>query len=203
MDYSPTESQAGIEVLNFVKDLKEQFLRQFQARTPYNRFDILPGECYGKLIIDTPLGADLSTPMTFTTPGYIETQGDLEGFIMPVTEADQIIFQSLLTYGFQKPLEKHSEDQYAEAEYFMLRQAYNLDHGMGEIRMRLCRQYPFMRTFAVRDRITHNIEEHKDDREMFVIDIMATLSASILLRKTQDGRHLHFDVQRMPKNMMV
>jgi hypothetical protein len=192
MDYPPTSSIAGAEVLNFVKNLKEEFLYQFACRSPYNRFSVLPGECYGKLLIDTPLAADTSSPLTFA-PGYIgNNPGGSD--IMAITEADLIIFQSLLTFGFEKPSGRLPEDQYADAEYFAMQKAYDLDHGMGEIRMRLARQYPFLRSFAVRDRVQHSIEEHKDDKGMFVVDLIATLMASIMIRKTPDGRHLPYDV---------
>lgn len=199
MDYPPTQSTAGVEILNFVKNLKEEFLFQFACGTPYNRLSLLPGECYGKLLIDTPLAADSTSALTFQ-PGYMRESGQ---DIMAITEADLIIFQSLLTFGFEKPKDRIPEGQYAEAEYFAMQKAYDLDHGMGEIRMRLARQYPFLRSFAVRDRVQHTIEEQKDDKSLFVIDIVATLVASIMIRKTPDGRHLPFDVTIVKRENLI
>lgn len=187
--YEPSPSHAGIEIVNFVKSLKEQFWHQFDVKRPYTRFDLLPGEVYGRMLLLTPLAADRASAMSPVEFGYLS---DNAGSVMAFTEADQIIFQVLLTYGFQKP-DRDLETQWEEAEYFALQKAMDIDHGIGEIRMRLERQYPFMRSFSVLDRVEHVIEDHKDDRALFVIDLMCQVAVRLMIRKTQDGRHLPFD----------
>ena len=199
MEYIPSSSPAGEEIVTFVKSLKEQFFYQHNVKVPYRRTDILPGETFGKLLLITPMAPDPGSVMQLATPGYLSNAIDPDAQIMMVTEADQMVFQVLLTYGFLKP-NLDIESQYEEAEFFALQKAMDLDHGLGEIRMRLERQYPFMRTFSLQDRVEHLIEEHKDDRSQFLIDILTTLVVRIMIRKTQDGRHLPWSIESLKRS---